>query len=380
MKTLKDERRIQMKKVTVARVFALLLLFLFFFTCRSQGKKETVKEETFAATPVKVFKVKRQKISEKLFYTGLIEAWKKINITPDVGGKITKIYVQEGDRVKEGQLLAELDTRAVRLQLEAAKAGLAVAEANYNDAQKNMERMERLKQEKAVSDQQYEKVRLAYEAAEAQLQQARSALNLAQHSLGVSLMKAPFSGVVASKNAEVGDVINPMMGGFSPTSGVLTLMDFSRIKITTDVSQQDIVRIKKGQVAHLRVTAIPDRVFEGYVSLVNLTADPLTKKFKVEITIDNSDLVLRPNTFGEITLEVSTHENALAIPQKAVLENKYVFLAQGDVAQRREVSLGLQNSELVEVTGGLKEGDVVVVEGNFGLEDGARIKIEEVSK
>jgi RND family efflux transporter MFP subunit len=380
MKTLKNERRIRMKKVTAARVFALLFLFLFFFTCRSQSKKETVKEETFAATPVKVFKVKRQKISEKLFYTGLIEAWKKINITPDVGGKIAKIYVQEGDRVKERQLLAELDTRAIRLQLEAAKAGLAVAEANYSDAQKNRERMERLKKENAVSDQQVEKVRLAYEAAEAQLQQGRSALNLAQHSLDVSLMKAPFSGVVASKNADVGDVINPMMGGFSPTSGVLTLMDFSRIKIAADVSQQDFVRIKKGQVAHLQVTAIPDRVFEGYVSLVNSTADPLTKKFKVEITIDNSDSVLRPNTFGEITLEVSTHEHALAIPQKAVLENRYVFLVQGDVAQRRDVSLGLQNSELVEVTEGLKEGDVVVVEGNFGLEDGAKIKIEEVSK
>jgi RND family efflux transporter MFP subunit len=378
MKILKDARRSQMKKVTAVKVFALLLLFLSFFIRCSQSKKETVKEETFSATPVKVFKVKRQKISEKLFYTGLIEAWKKINITPDVGGKIAKIYVQEGDRVEEGELLAELDTRAIRLQLEAAKAGLAVAEANYNDAQKNMERMERLKQEKAVSDQQYEKVKLAYEAAEAQLQQARAALNLARHSLDVSLMKAPFSGIVASRNAEVGDVINPMMGGFSPTSGVLTLMDFSRIKIASDVSQQDFVRIKKGQVAHLRVMAIPDRVFEGHVSLVNMTADPLTKKFKVEITIENPDLVLRPNTFGELTLEVSTHEDALVIPQKAVLENKYVFLAQGDVAQRREVFLGLQNSELVEVTGGLKEGDLVVIEGNYGLEDGAKINIEEV--
>lgn len=366
-----------MKKATAVKVLALLLFLSFFARC-SQSKKETIKEETINATPVKVFKVKKQKISEKLFYTGVIEAWKKINITPDVGGKIDKIYVQEGDRVEEGQLLAELDTKAIRLQLEAAKAGLAVAEANYNDAQKNMERMERLKQEKAVSDQQYEKVRLAYEAAEAQLQQARAALNLAQHSLGVSLMKAPFSGIVASRNAEVGDVINPMMGGFSPTSGVLTLMNFSRIKIQIDVSQQDLVRIKKDQVAHLKVTAIPDRVFEGNVSLVNLTADPLTKKFKVEIMVENPDLVLRPNTFGEITLEVSTHENALVIPQKAVLENKYVFLAQGDVAQRREVFLGLQNSELVEVVGGLKEGDLVVIEGNFGLEDGAKIKIEEV--
>lgn len=380
MRIVQDTWRNEMKKMKMVKVFVALLLFLSFFSCRPQNNVEEIKEEFFGANPVKIFEVKKQKISEKLFYTGLIEAWKKINITPDLGGKIAKIHVEEGDRIKEGQLLAELDTRAVRLQLEQARAALAVAEANYTDAQRNMDRMERLRGEKAVSDQQYEKIKLGYEAAEAQVQQARAAVNLASYSLDVSLMKAPFSGVVASKNAEVGDVINPMMGGFSPTSGVLTLMDFSRVKTEIDVSHQDIIRIKKGQPAQLRVMALPDRVFQGYVSLVNITADPLTKKFKVEVEIDNPDLILRPNTFGEVTLEVSTHEDALVIPQKAVLENKYVFLARENKAERKEVTLGLQNAELVEVLNGLKEGDLVIVEGNYGLEDGAEIDIKEVIK
>jgi len=376
----RDTWRNKMKKIAMARVFVALVLFLFFLSCRPQNKEEISKEESFGATPVKVFKVKKQKISEKLFYTGVIEAWKKINITPDLGGKIAKIHVEEGDKVKKGQLLAELDTRAIRLQLEQARAALAVAEANYKDAQRNMDRMERLRREKAVSDQQYEKIKLAYEAAEAQLQQARAAVNLASHNLDVSLMKAPFSGVVASKNAEVGDVINPMMGGFSPTSGVLTLMDFSRVNVEIDLSHQDVVRIKKGQVAQLKVMAFPDRVFQGEVSLVNITADPLSKKFKVKVRIDNPDLILRPNTFGEVTLEVSTHEDALVIPQKAVLENRYVFLARGNNTERKEVTLGLQNSDKVEIVKGLKEGDMVIVEGNYGLEDGAEIDIKEVIK
>ena len=368
-----------MKKIKFVKVFVALFLFLSFFSCRPQNKKEEVKEESFGAAPVKVFKVKKQKISEKLFYTGVIEAWKKINITPDVGGKIAKIHVEEGEKVRAGQLLAELDTRAIRLQLEQAKAALAVAEANYKDAQRNMERMERLKREKAVSDQQHEKITLAYEAAGAQLQQARAALNLTKHGLDVSLMKAPFGGVVASRNAEVGDVINPMMGGFAPTSGVLTLMDFSRIKIEIDVSHQDIMRIKKGQTALLRVTALPERVFQGRVAIVNMTADPLTRKFKVEARIDNPDLILRPNTFGEVTLEVSTHEDALVIPQKAVLENKYVFLVdENNNVGRKEVTLGLQNTDMVEIVKGLREGNLVVAEGNYGLEDGAKIDIKEV--
>jgi RND family efflux transporter MFP subunit len=379
MRMAKDDWRKKMNKRQMIKVCVVWLLFLSFLTCRQPGGEEGPTEEKFGAAPVKVFKVQRQKISERLFYTGVIEAFDKINVTPDIGGKIAKIHVEEGDVVQKGQLLAELDTRAVRLQLEQAEAALAVAEANYNDAQKNMERMERLKKEDAASDQQYEKVKLAYDAADAHLKQARAAVNLARYNLDVSLMKAPFSGVVASKNAEVGEVINPMMGGFSPTSGVLTLMDFSRVKIEIDATQQDVARIKRGQPAELRVTALPDRIFQGRVSIVNITADPLSKKFKVEIIIDNPDLSLRPNTFGEVSLEVSTHENALVIPQKAVLENKYVFRVKDDnTVERVDLSLGLQNSDRIEVINRLKEGDLVVVEGNFGLEDGMQIEIREV--
>ncbi len=355
-----------------------LILLASLLACKPQSQEEAKTEETYGAAQVKVFRVKRQKISEKLLYTGLIEARDKVVITPDVGGKIARIYVEEGDRVKKGDLVAELDTRAIRLQLEQAQAALAVAEANLNDANRNLQRMERLKDEEAVSNQQYEKIKLAYEAAEAQRQQAEAAVNLAKYNLEVSLMRAPFSGVVASKNAEVGDVINPMMGGFSSNSGVLTLMDFSQIRIEIDVSYEDIVRIRKGQKAELKVTSLPNASFVGRVAVVSMVADPSSKKFKVEVNVDNPDLILRPNTFGEVVLEVSAQEQALVIPQNALLENKYVFIADGRQALKKEIGAGLQNSEWLEVVEGLKEGDLVIVEGNYGLEDGAEIEIKEV--
>ena len=359
-------------RLKTAMMVSLAVIFLA--SCRPQNK-ETAAEVSSGAAPVKVFKVVRQKISEKLFYTGTIEAWQKVNITPDVGGKIARINVNEGDRVSKGQVLAELDTQATVLQLKQAEAALDVARARYNDAKVNLERMERLIKEKAVSEQQYEQIKLGYDSAEAQLAQAQAAVNLAQHSLDVSIMEAPFSGVVASKNAEVGDVINPMMGSFSPTSGVLTLMDFSRVKIRADVSGADISRIQKGQTAFLRIPTLPGREFQGRISVVNLAADPLTKKFGVEIAVDNPDLILRPGTFGEIVLEVQTHEAALVVPQKAILDNKYVFLAQDGKAVRKEVTLGLQNSAMVEVTSGIAEGDLVIAEGNFGLEEGTPLDI-----
>jgi RND family efflux transporter MFP subunit len=195
-------------------------------------------------------------------------------------------------------------------------------------------------------------------------------------------MKAPFAGVVASKNAEVGDVINPMMGGFGGgAGGVLTLMDYSRIKVNVAISPQDIGRIQKGQEAVLRAGSFPGREFRGTVRIVNLTADPLSKKFGVEVVIDNHDAVLRPGTFGDLVFEVQSHENALVVPQKAILDNTYVFIVEGGKAVKKNVTLGLQNTTMVEILEGLAEGALVVVEGNFGLEEGAAVQVlEEVKK
>jgi RND family efflux transporter MFP subunit len=368
-----------MEKTKVLRtILVTVLAFAVLSSCKPRQKAEAKgPAQTFGAAPVKVFKAVRMRISEKLFYTGTIEAWQKITLTPDVGGKIARILVNEGDRVGKGQVLAELDAEAITLQLKQAQAALAVAQAGFNNAQTNLERMERLSKEKAVSDQQYEQVKLGYDSAKAQLEQAQAAVNLAQHSLDVSILKAPFGGVIASRNAEVGDVINPMMGGLSPGSagGVLTLVDFSRIKIKVDISGADISRIQKGQAALLRVPTIPGQEFKGVVQVVNLAADPQTKQFGIEVSADNPDQVLRPGTFGEVIIEVHSHENALVVPQKAILENKYIFIAQDGKAAKKEITLGLQNTTMVEISSGIAEGDLVIAEGNFGLEDGASIEV-----
>jgi RND family efflux transporter MFP subunit len=368
----------QMKPVVAALAAAFLIT-----TAACNKSAGTGGEQTFAAAPVKVYGVERARITEQITYTGTLEAWNKINITPETGGKIAVIHVQEGDRVAQGQLLAELETDTIGLQLKQAEAAVAVAAASHADALRNKERMDRLLQENAVSEQQHEKVQLAYDAAAAQLEQARAGLNLAKHALDVSIMRAPFAGVIASKNAEVGDVINPMMGGFGAggAGGVLTLMDYARIKIAVAVSSEDIGRIHKGQAAVLRVPSLPGREFRGVVRVVNLTADPLSKKFGVEGVVDNPDALLRPGTFGNLVLEVQSHENALVVPQSAVLENSYVFVTDGGKAVKRTVALGIQNSTMIEVLEGLAEGDRVIVEGNYGLEDGAPVQIlEEVKR
>jgi len=356
----------------------MLCLGMFLCSCQPPEQQPVEQEQAFGAARVKVFAVTKQKISQELMFTGVIEARKKIVLNPDVGGKIAQIHVEEGDRVREGQILAELDTRAIRLQLEQAEAQRAVAEANHKDAQNNLRRWERLRKENAVSEQQYEQIKLAFEAAASQLQQAQAAVNLAEYNLDVSIMEAPFAGIIASKNAEVGDVVNPMMGGFGAPSGVLTLMDFSAVKITVEVSQNDIALIAKGQKAFVEVSSYPGRTFEGRVIVVNLAADPQSKKFGVEILVPNPELLLKPNTFGDVRLAVSTHDDALVVPQEAVLENSHVFVVDGTTARRRAVVIGLQDRLLVEILEGVQEGELVIVEGNYGLAEGAEIEVIEV--
>ena len=367
------------KKLALAALAAAVVVAA---ACKKEAAT-AAPDQAFGAAPVKVFKAARERITEKITYTGTLEALNKINITPETGGKIARIYVEAGDRVAKGQLLAELETESIRLQVKQAEAGVAVAEAGHADALKNKERMDRLIKESAVSEQQREKVQLAFDAASAQLEQARAALNLARHALDQSLMKAPFAGVIASKNAEVGDVINPMMGGGygGGASGVLTLVDYGTIKLAVAVSSEDIGRVRKGQEAVLRVGSLPGREFRGVVRVVNLTADPQTKKFGVEVHVANPDAALRPGTFGDLVFEVQSHENALDVPQTAILEGSYVFVSVAGKAVRKTVALGIQNTTMIEILSGLADGEPVVVEGNYGLEAGTPVQVlEEVKK
>ena len=364
-----------MKRTVLIIILAVTIVVFAWVSCRP-GKKDAAAPAAVSETAVKTYRVTRQNVAERITYTGTLEALRKTSITPENGGKIAKILVREGDAVRQGQVLAELETEAIRLQLQQAEAGVAVAEASRKDALKNKERMDRLIKENAVSEQQREQVLLAFDAADAQFRQVRAALDLARHALDVSIMKAPWSGIIASKNAEVGDVINPMMGSYSAASGVLTLMDFSKVKVVIDVTQRDISRIRRGQAVVLRTPAAQGREFAGEVSLVNLAADSATKKFRVETLFDNPGLELRPGTFGDVTLEVRMREGVPALPQRAILDNNHVFVAEGGKAVRKNVTLGLQNTILVEILSGISEGDLVIVEGNYGLEENEAVRID----
>ncbi len=376
-----NKNNLSRKEITMrGRVFLILItiaiLAIGLTSCKKDKLADTNSPSPEVLFPVKVERVERRGIAKTLSFVGNLEPMDRATIVPDISGKLYKIYVDVGDRVRKGQVLAELDHRHIDLQLEQAKAGFEVAKANLNDAKTNYLRMEKLYKENAISSQQFEKVKLAYEAAHSQFQQAQAALNLAQYQQDVSIMKAPFDGVIVERLAEEGDVVNPMMGGFGSRGGVLVLMNFSRIKIDLDVSERDIFSIKKGQIAYLEVSSLPGKKFKGSVSIVNLAADPDTKTFKVRTEFDNPDLLLKPGVFGTVIIETETRNNVIAIKKEGLIEDS-VFVVENGKTFKRSVKTGLRNSVHVEIVEGLKEGEVYVVEGNLGLKEGANVKIIE---
>lgn len=368
------EFKMKNKILFISILIAIFTIFLL--SCKGSKSKNESSSLVETLFPVSVEKVERREIEKALSFVGNLEPVDKATIVPDISGKLWKIYVDVGDRVKKGQVLAELDHRHIDLQLEQARAGFEVAKANLNDAKTNYMRMEKLYKENAISSQQFEKVKLAYELAQSQFQQAHAALNLAQYQQDVSIMKAPFDGVIVERLAEEGDVINPMMGSFGSRGGVLVLMNFSKIKVDLDVSEKDIHRIKKGQIAYLVVSSIPDMKFKGEVTIVNLAADSMTKTFKVRTEFENPDLLLKPGTFGTVTIVTEAKKNVLAIKKEGLVENA-VFVVENGKAFKRMVKTGIENNTHIEIIEGLKEGEVYVSSGVLGLKDGSKVKIIE---
>lgn len=368
-------KEFKMRNKGIFLIFVMIISVLL-FSC--QGNKSGTQSASSVETlfPVSVDKVEKREIEKTLSFVGNLEPAEKATIVPDISGKLWKIYVDVGERVKKGQVLAELDHRHIDLQLEQAKAGFEVAKANLEDAKTNYLRMEKLYKENAISSQQFEKVKLAYEAAQSQFQQAQAALNLAQYQRDVSIMKAPFDGVIVERLAEEGDVINPMMGSFGSRGGVLVLMNFSKIKVDLDVSEKDISQVKKGQKAYLEISSYPGRRFTGEVTIVNLAADALAKTFKVRTEFDNPDLLLKPGTFGTVTIVTVSKKDVLAIKKEGLVED-FVFVVEDGIAHKRKVKTGIENSTHIEIIEGLREGELYVVEGVLGLKDGAKLKIIE---
>ena len=350
-----------------------VLAVLLAVSCSKGNEKNAVYEKK--PVRVKVESIKRGVLIRVLSYKGTVFPWQQANIGPDISGRVKRIYKKPGDTVQKDQLLAELDTTTIKLQSNQAEAALEATRAAQKDALLNFQRLKKLFEKNAVSLMQLEKAELALEAAQTNEQSAAAGLEVIKHNLKNSIMRAPFSGIITSKNMEEGDVINPMMG---VNTGILTLMDLKKVKIILDIPSRDIEEIIIGQSCKIKVNTLPDDIFKGKVYSKNLAADIMSKTFKVEVEVNNPDITIKAGIFAEVEIEVSRIDNALLLPSGALMtegDTNYVILFNQGTAKFRNVKIGRSNDRFFEILDGLQEDQLVIVEGNYDLKENTTVTI-----
>ncbi len=357
----------------LAFIFFWTSIAIFFVLSGCSKKNAEKKSDTITKVPVEVITVENGSLKKILTYIGIIEAWKEVDIVPNIAGKIVRIYVKEDDRIKKGDPIAELDSESMKLTLSQTKANLQATQAVYEDAEKNLRRMEVLNSDGTVAPQQLEKAQLAFNSAQATVEQLKAAVDLVEYNLRVSTMRAPFDGIVTHKHLEEGDMINPNMG---TGPGVVTFMDFSQFKIRILAPEIDLPFLKQGLPAEATVDSYPGEIFSGTIYIVSPASAKNSRLFEVQLKFPNSGMKLKPGMFARISIITEKHDNVVTLPLSAIMSQEsdpYVFIVDSGKAVQRNVKIGIIQDELVEIVSGAQSGETVVSVGQQMLQDGTLV-------
>jgi RND family efflux transporter MFP subunit len=331
--------------------------------------------------------------------SGYVTPRRRATVAAKITARVVDVYVDEGMTVTEGQLLARLDDSDAARRLQAAKAQrdataaqIASLKVNLANADRELSRQEALRTDGFTSLQALDLARTAAEslraqitATEEQVKAAEAQIAMARQDVDNCTVRAPFGGVVVSKDAQRGEMVSPISagGGFTRT-GIATIVDMGSIEIEVDVNESYIARVEAGQRVEAVLDAYPDWRIPAKVRTVIPTADRQKATVKVRISFDKLDPRILPDMGVKVSFlagEQTAGQSAAKaiIPREAVRTldgQSVVFLFRDGVLERRAVSLGVETGGDVQVTAGLAPGDKVVVDGPADLRNGQRAKLK----
>lgn len=316
-----------------------------------------------AVIPVAVTSAIRRDIADYLETNGSLEAENEVDIVARTTGPIVELNVEEGDFVRQGQVLARIDAAEIEAQLGIARVNLAEAELSWNRAQSSY-------REEVISQEAYDLARSTFESAGAQIVGTEILLDY-------TVIRAPFDGLIIErviKNAE----------HVATNARLFRISDFDPLLCPIQLPEKDLPRLELDQPAHLTVEAWPGVRFPARVLRISPVVEAATGTVKVTLEVQARGR-LRPGMFASVFVETDVHENAIVVPKQAlVLESTsdtvYVAVDDGQggtVAQRRELELGYEESDSLEVLSGLREGEDVVIVGQDRLSDQTPISVDE---
>jgi HlyD family secretion protein len=331
--------------------------------------------------------------------SGYVVAQRKAAVSSKSTGRLAFLGVEEGSRVKKGQVLASLENEDLIAsrdqaiaQVKQAEADLATARAEAVDAGLQYRRYKTLvtqdlvaKQDFDTADARDKKALAGVAAAQARIKVAQAGLASAQAALEYTYIRAPFDGVVTTKYAEVGEVVAPFGAAVNARAAVVTMADLNSLMVEVDVAESNLDKVRLGQPCEISLDAIPDRRFAGEVHMIVPTADRTKATVLTKVKFLEKDDRILPEMSAKVAflsqaLGPAAHQPQLIIAKGALITRDgrpSSFLVTGNRVKLVPVSLGLTMNDLVEVAGGLKEGDRVVLNPPASLKDGARVKVKE---
>lgn len=333
--------------------------------------------------------------------SGYVVARRQATVSAKVTGKVDEVLIEEGMEVKEGQLLARLDDTTVRplydlaeRQLDASNKNLQEVEVRLAEAERNLKRNQQLRSDKLVSEQALDAAEAEFDAFQARLEALRSEVKVAQGSVRVRAqdledlqVRAPFDGVVVSKDAQPGEIVSPMSagGGFTRT-GIATIVDMDSREIEVDVNEAFINRVKAGQKTEAVLDAYQDWTIPSHVVNIVPTADRQKATVRVRIGFNQLDPRILPDMGVKVSFmderagepaPTAATRPAVRVPTEAVVkegDTTFVWRVNDDSVERVAVRTGGERNGQIEVLSGINAGDVLVGKPVDGLAEGATVK------
>jgi membrane fusion protein (multidrug efflux system) len=315
---------------------------------------------------VNTLTAKKEVFNHYLELQGDVSTKQNVLIYPEMAGTLQKVYVNEGDRVSKGQLLATIDDGGMSSQLSQLKSQATLAKTTF-------ERQERLWKQNIGSEIQYLQAKTNYESSENMVSQAQS-------QLGKSSIRAPFSGIIDNVIKDQGTVVAPGQG-----SEVFRLVNLSDMFIEVEVPETYLGSVVKGKEALVYFPVLGDSITTKIRETGNFI-NPSNRSFEVEIPVPNKEGKIKPNLTAKVNLNDYTNENAILIPTSIISENaegdQYVFVAMEPnldneaVVKRTIISTGKTQGAKIEVLTGLEDGNLIIKEGARSVKDGQKVKIK----
>ena len=326
--------------------------------------------------------------------TGYVVAQRKAAVASKATGRLEWLGVREGSAVKAGEVLARLENRDVTAQMQQAAANVQVSEAaleqgqaELNDAERQLKRSEELLAKNFVSAAghdstvaRYARARAAISGQRAGIAAARASLRAAQVAVEQTLIRAPFDGVVLTKNANVGDVITPFSSALGSQAAVVTMADMATLEVEADVAESNIGRVKVGQPAEIQLDALPESRFRGEVHRLVPTVDRAKATVTVKIRFAETDARILPEMSAKVAFmsrAVAKEDNVprVAVPAAAVVERNdrsVVYVVRDGKAAEVAVQTGAATGDLVPVNG-IKAGEKIVLKPVDRVRDGVAV-------